>query len=148
MRYVFCRLRSPSRRKKTNIGKWAYFIIQDLSLLDANHPIHLHGHDFYVLAQGSGNFSGGITPLNLNNPPRRDTAILPGNGYLVIGIYTDNPGYVNDPHLQLIQHANHWMGTEHGSCIVISFCMLLKDFLFSSWKESRRSRQSSRIRRR
>jgi FtsP/CotA-like multicopper oxidase with cupredoxin domain len=69
-----------------------YFIIQDVSLLDANHPIHLHGHDFYVIAQGIGFFLEGITPLNLNDPLRRDTAILPGNGYLVIAFYTDNPG--------------------------------------------------------
>lgn len=48
----------------------------------------------YVLAQGKGLFIEGITQLNLNNPPRRDTAILPGNGYLVMAFYTDNPGYV------------------------------------------------------
>ncbi|CZR69308.1 related to Laccase-2 [Phialocephala subalpina] len=80
------------QKKMANIGKWVYFIIQDLSLLDANHPIHLHGHDFYILAQGSGIFVEGAIPLNLNNPPRRDTAILPGNGFLILGFYTDNPG--------------------------------------------------------
>ncbi|KAF8860413.1 laccase precursor [Acephala macrosclerotiorum] len=76
----------------TAVNQWVYFIIQDLSLLNANHPIHLHGHDFYVLAQGSGIFLENLTALNLNNPPRRDTAILPGTGFLVIGFYTDNPG--------------------------------------------------------
>jgi FtsP/CotA-like multicopper oxidase with cupredoxin domain len=75
--------------------KWVYFIIQDLSLLDAFHPFHLHGHDFYVIAQGTGIFVKGITSVNLVNPPRRDTATLPGNGYLVIAFQTDNPGYVN-----------------------------------------------------
>lgn len=30
--------------------------------------------------------------LNLSNPPRRDVAMLPGGGYLVIAFETDNPG--------------------------------------------------------
>jgi hypothetical protein len=81
--------------------KWVYFIIQDYALLDAYHPLHLHGHDFYVLAQGKGIFIKGITPINLKNPPRRDTAIIPGNGYLVIAFYTDNPGYVNFTHSEI-----------------------------------------------
>jgi FtsP/CotA-like multicopper oxidase with cupredoxin domain len=72
--------------------QWVYFIIQDVAALDAFHPLHLHGHDYYILAQGRGLFVKGVTPLNLKNPPRRDTAILPGNGYLVIAFFTDNPG--------------------------------------------------------
>ncbi|XP_044716387.1 multicopper oxidase domain-containing protein [Hirsutella rhossiliensis] len=55
------------------------------------HPIHLHGHDFFVLSQGTGNYSA-ETPLTWRNPPRRDTAMLPGNGFLVIAFETDNPG--------------------------------------------------------
>lgn len=55
------------------------------------HPIHLHGHDFWVLAQGTGNLTA-ATPLCWDNPPRRDTAMLPGNGYLVLSFETDNPG--------------------------------------------------------
>jgi len=76
------------------IRQWVYFIIQDLSFLDAFHPLHLHGHDFYVLSQGSGTFITGVTPVNLINPPRRDTAILPGNGHIVLAFETNNPGYV------------------------------------------------------
>ena len=30
--------------------------------------------------------------LNLNNPTRRDVALLPVNGYLVIGFQMNNPG--------------------------------------------------------
>jgi FtsP/CotA-like multicopper oxidase with cupredoxin domain len=57
--------------------------------IPVTHPIHLHGHDFFVLAQGSNPWDGGV---NTNNPPRRDTAMLVGNGYLLIGFETDNPG--------------------------------------------------------
>lgn len=68
---------------------WTYLVIQ--TTLAVPHPIHLHGHDFSVLAQGSGTYSSSIS-LNLSNPPRRDTAMLPASGYLVLGFETDNPG--------------------------------------------------------
>lgn len=53
--------------------------------------MHLHGHDFYILAQGTGTYSSS-TNLSLTNPPRRDVAMLPASGYLVIAFLTDNPG--------------------------------------------------------
>lgn len=57
-----------------------------------SHPIHLHGHDFWVLAQDTGMYHSGTTALNTVNPPRRDVATLPGNGYLAIAFQLDNPG--------------------------------------------------------
>lgn len=33
-----------------------------------------------------------LSGLNLANPMRRDVAMLPGHGHLVLGFYTDNPG--------------------------------------------------------
>lgn len=56
------------------------------------HPIHLHGHDFWVVGQAVGIFDVATSPLNLINPPRRDVATLPGNGYLAIAFKKDNPG--------------------------------------------------------
>lgn len=52
------------------------------------------GHDFNVLASGSGTFdtSTSLSSLNLSNPPRRDVALLPANGYLVLAFKADNPG--------------------------------------------------------
>ncbi|KAJ6031155.1 hypothetical protein N7540_001887 [Penicillium herquei] len=70
---------------------WVYLhIISDPSA-PGDHPIHLHGHDFYILAQGNSSqpFNGVI---NFTNPPRRDTALLPQGGYLMIAFKTDNPG--------------------------------------------------------
>jgi FtsP/CotA-like multicopper oxidase with cupredoxin domain len=69
--------------------QWIYFVVE--TTLGVPHPIHLHGHDFFVLAQGSGTYSSSTT-LNLSNPPRRDTAMLPASGYLVLAFQTDNPG--------------------------------------------------------
>lgn len=69
--------------------EWYYLIIE--TSLSVPHPIHLHGHDFWELASGTGTYSTNIT-LNTSNPPRRDTAMLPGAGYLVMAFKADNPG--------------------------------------------------------
>jgi hypothetical protein len=68
---------------------WFYLVID--TTLAVTHPIHLHGHDFFILAQGTGTYSSSVA-LNLDNPPRRDVAMLPADGYLVIAFQTDNPG--------------------------------------------------------
>ncbi|XP_057293169.1 LOW QUALITY PROTEIN: uncharacterized protein LOC130621834 [Hydractinia symbiolongicarpus] len=95
-----------------------------------SHPIHLHGHSFYVLkmdyfpqnrttgallkdreqlsadikCNGSKLYCndarwkneswqyGKVPGLNLKNPPRKDTLIIPTGGYAVIRIRSDNPG--------------------------------------------------------
>lgn len=59
------------------------------------HPMHLHGHNFWVLAEGNGTWNGTVT--NPDNPQRRDVQLLQGGtpdspGYLVIEILADNPG--------------------------------------------------------
>ncbi|KAF2661805.1 multicopper oxidase [Lophiostoma macrostomum CBS 122681] len=69
---------------------WVYWVVE--SAIAVPHPIHLHGHDFYILASsGSATYDSSVT-LNLDNPPRRDVANLPAAGYLVIAFKTDNPG--------------------------------------------------------
>ncbi|KAK0107229.1 hypothetical protein ONS95_003931 [Cadophora gregata] len=70
--------------------EWVYFIIETTQAVP--HPIHLHGHDFFVIAQGSGTYDSSTVALTTDNPPRRDTAMLPASGYLVIAFETDNPG--------------------------------------------------------
>ncbi|KAF1998379.1 multicopper oxidase [Amniculicola lignicola CBS 123094] len=75
--------------------QWQYWVIQQDSLTapPIPHPIHLHGHDFYVLDQvANAKWAGDISRLSTNNPIRRDTATLPGGGYLVLAFESDNPG--------------------------------------------------------
>jgi FtsP/CotA-like multicopper oxidase with cupredoxin domain len=72
-----------------NADEWVYIIIETTQTVP--HPIHLHGHDFSILAQAEGTYSSDVT-LTTTNPPRRDVAMLPASGYLVIGFETDNPG--------------------------------------------------------
>ncbi|KAH6696464.1 laccase from botrytis Aclada At 1.67 A resolution [Leptodontidium sp. MPI-SDFR-AT-0119] len=74
------------------VNEWVYFILQDISTLGITHPVHLHGHDSFVIGLGTDIFNASTTPVNLKNPPRRDTASLPGNGWLGLAFKTDNPG--------------------------------------------------------
>ncbi|KAE8341940.1 hypothetical protein BDV24DRAFT_150735 [Aspergillus arachidicola] len=55
--------------------QWFYLDIETRQPI--GHPIHLHGHDFFILAQGQGSWDGSS---RTENPPRRDTAMLPSNG--------------------------------------------------------------------
>ncbi|KAI8511617.1 hypothetical protein Bbelb_107170 [Branchiostoma belcheri] len=90
------------------------------------HPVHIHGHHFYVLDMGfpeydktTGRFlsqntdidcadfrncngrswtnaswqNGGKPGLNTENPPLKDTVIVPVGGYVVLRFRADNPGW-------------------------------------------------------
>ncbi|KAJ5757296.1 uncharacterized protein N7511_005990 [Penicillium nucicola] len=85
---------------------WTYIVIE--TSMSVPHPIHLHGHDFVILAQGSGAYTGDISTLA--TPPKRDTAMLPENGYLVIAFKTDNPG-------AWLMHCHIGWHTEEGFAI-------------------------------
>ncbi|KAL8790997.1 MAG: hypothetical protein Q9195_006071 [Heterodermia aff. obscurata] len=86
--------------------QWVYFVIY----ADNPHPIHLHGHDFAIIAfhenppkkkHPKKHHPKKPKPrpvpdpktYNLTNPPRRDVVMTPQNGgYVVIAFKTDNPG--------------------------------------------------------
>ena len=75
--------------------QWVYLVVH--SPFAQDHPMHLHGHDFWVLAAGYGDFDATKTDaLTLVNAPRRDVAMMPASGYLVIAIKTNNPGVSAD----------------------------------------------------
>ena len=85
-----------------------------------HHPIHMHGHNFAVLAMGYASFDsstgrqgnanpdvkcsnilcskaawrdGKRPPLNLVDPPVRDSVIVPAGGYVVVRFLSNNPGF-------------------------------------------------------
>lgn len=93
MQQLFASEETPDFTKSSGVielpgaHEWVYLMIN--TSIPVAHPIHLHGHDFFVLAQGSNPWDGRVQTVN---PPRRDTAMLVGNGYLLIGFETDNPG--------------------------------------------------------
>ncbi|XP_051138275.1 laccase-12 [Andrographis paniculata] len=76
-------------------GESVQLVLQGTSIFTAeNHPIHLHGYDFYILAEGFGNFnpSRDTAKFNLVDPPLRNTASVPVGGWTVIRFVADNPG--------------------------------------------------------
>ena len=69
----------------------------------AAHPMHLHGHDFALLRQSENSWleeKKNITldcsdeKIKCDNPPRRDVALLPAKGYMIIAFKADNPGSI------------------------------------------------------
>lgn len=82
--------------------KWVYMAIS--SVFAADHPIHLHGHDFWILDQGFGTWNNDTSNFVLDNAPRRDVAMLPASGHLVIAFKTDNPGVSPD---KKVLHQSH-----------------------------------------
>ncbi|KAF9696035.1 hypothetical protein EKO04_006232 [Ascochyta lentis] len=73
-------------------SNWYLWWIQSTAAIQLPHPIHLHGHDFYIVGEGSGTWDGSTAGLTLNNPTRRDTTTMPVGGYLLIAFPADNPG--------------------------------------------------------
>ena len=57
----------------------------------AAHPMHLHGHNFQVLANGIGTWDNSSI-VRPNNPQRRDTHIMGPLGFAVFQWELTNPG--------------------------------------------------------
>ncbi|KAM3588569.1 hypothetical protein VKS41_001011 [Umbelopsis sp. WA50703] len=58
------------------------------------HPFHLHGHTFQIVGTGLGTFDPNNDERNFNieNPTRRDVAVVPRKGWIAIRFVADNPG--------------------------------------------------------
>ncbi|CAI9116407.1 OLC1v1017543C1 [Oldenlandia corymbosa var. corymbosa] len=70
-------------------------VFQGTSVVAAlDHPIHLHGHSFYVIGSGIGNFNEKKDPLsyNLVDPPLMNTIAVPKDGWTTIRFKAKNPG--------------------------------------------------------
>lgn len=78
-----------------NYNSTVQLVYQSTNIFVAeNHPMHLHGYDFFVVGQGFGNYNPITDPLkfNLVDPPRRNTVIAPVSGWVAIRFKADNPG--------------------------------------------------------
>ncbi|KAM7526422.1 hypothetical protein LguiA_016324 [Lonicera macranthoides] len=81
--------------KKVEYNSTVEIIFQNTALIGIeNHPIHLHGFNFYVLAQGFGNYDPVNSPktFNLVNPQERNTIGVPVGGWAVVRFRANNPG--------------------------------------------------------
>lgn len=60
-----------------------------------NHPFHLHGHVFQVVARSeedAGNYAVDTAESVPSVPMRRDTVLIRANGHAVLRFRSDNPG--------------------------------------------------------
>ncbi|XP_015589578.1 L-ascorbate oxidase isoform X2 [Cephus cinctus] len=71
---------------------------------DANHPFHLHGHRFRVVAMEKVGKNvtveevkeldrKGLIRRKLDRAPFKDTVTVPDGGYTIVRFHADNPGY-------------------------------------------------------
>ncbi|CAL4988984.1 unnamed protein product [Urochloa decumbens] len=70
-------------------------VFQSTALLQSNaHPMHLHGYDMFVVAQGLGNHDPekDVVRYNLVNPPLKNTVAVPNLGRAAVRFVADNPG--------------------------------------------------------
>jgi len=84
-----------TKAKKLTFNSTVEIVFQNTALLlGQNHPMHLHGYDFHVLAQGFGNFDNDTdrANFNVNNPQLRNTVGVPLGGWAAIRFRADNPG--------------------------------------------------------
>ncbi|XP_073150299.1 laccase-4 [Henckelia pumila] len=70
-------------------------VLQDTGIIaPENHPLHLHGFNFFALGRGLGNFNPktDVKNFNLVDPVERNTIGVPSGGWVAIRFRADNPG--------------------------------------------------------
>ncbi|KAJ9545289.1 hypothetical protein OSB04_024996 [Centaurea solstitialis] len=86
--------------KRTSLKRLRYnstvqIVLQNTALIGIeDHPMHLHGFNFYVLAHGFGNYNStnATASFNFINPQERNTFGVPVGGWAVIRFRANNPG--------------------------------------------------------
>ncbi|MED6179978.1 hypothetical protein PIB30_005777, partial [Stylosanthes scabra] len=84
-----------TKAKTLKFNSTVQVVLQNTAILGTeNHPIHIHGFNFYVLAQGFGNYNDteDESKFNFVNPQVRNTIAVPVGGWAVIRFRADNPG--------------------------------------------------------
>ncbi|KAF6161001.1 hypothetical protein GIB67_007642 [Kingdonia uniflora] len=99
--------------KRLRYNATVQIVMQNTALLTIeNHPIHFHGHNFYVIGHGFGNYNETRDPKNFNlvNPQERNTIAVPVGGWAAIRFRANNPG-VWFFHCHLDAHLPWGLGT-------------------------------------
>lgn len=92
------------REHLSRITLISLFVVQAANL---SHPFHMHGHVFYVMGMGQAMYQN-VTSINwkivremdrnnrihrcFDKPVRKDTVVIPYNGYAVLRFRANNPG--------------------------------------------------------
>ncbi|KAG6625912.1 putative laccase-9 [Carya illinoinensis] len=103
-----------TRVKVLDYNEEVEIVFQGTTVLDASedHPMHLHGYNFYVVGSGPGNFDNETDPnsYNLVDPPKMTTVSLPKRGWVALRFKASNPG-VWLWHCHLDRHLSWGMNT-------------------------------------
>ncbi|GFY82317.1 laccase/diphenol oxidase family protein [Actinidia rufa] len=95
---------TPPASLQTTNGTKAYrlsynttvqLVLQDTGIITPeNHPVHLHGFNFFAIGKGLGNYNPKKDPkkFNLVDPVERNTIGVPAGGWVAIRFRADNPG--------------------------------------------------------
>ena len=70
-------------------------VFQNTALMQTgSHPMHLHGHNMFVLAQDHGIYDAAkdVAKYNLVDPPVKNTVVVPRLGWIALRFVADNPG--------------------------------------------------------
>ncbi|KAI4356012.1 hypothetical protein L6164_000066 [Bauhinia variegata] len=70
-------------------------VLQDTGIIaPENHPVHLHGFNFFVIGRGIGNYNAtkDQNKFNFVDPVERNTVGVPSGGWVAIRFRADNPG--------------------------------------------------------
>ncbi|XP_076058516.1 uncharacterized protein LOC143035925 [Oratosquilla oratoria] len=109
---------------EVGLGETVEFVLVDIGYANlANHPFHLHGYNFYVVAQKKMGWfisldqikamdKAGLIHRKLDNPVLKDTVSIPDGGYTVIRFTADNPGW-------WFMHCHLLLHTEMGMSMVL-----------------------------
>lgn len=102
------------------------------NLDDGSHPVHLHGHSFYVLSSYKAEGRSGwgsynpyedepLAPKNVVNPLRKDTVSVPRRGHVVIRVKTNNVGiWMMHCHMLVHMGTGMAMGLQIGEWVDVA----------------------------
>ncbi|MBA0851154.1 hypothetical protein Goshw_014348 [Gossypium schwendimanii] len=98
--YTSTQVTNFATKQGTRLYRLAYndtvqLVLQDTGMITPeNHPLHLHGFNFFEVGRGLGNFNPKEDPkkFNLVDPVERNTIGVPSGGWTAIRFRADNPG--------------------------------------------------------
>ncbi|XP_012087905.1 laccase-4 [Jatropha curcas] len=87
--------KNGTRVYKLKYNETVQLVMQDTGIIaPENHPVHLHGFNFFAVGRGIGSYNPKTDPQNFNlvDPPERNTIGVPTGGWVAIRFRADNPG--------------------------------------------------------
>lgn len=86
---------SGTKLYRVKFNETVQVVLQDTGIIaPENHPVHLHGFNFFAVGKGLGNYNPKTDPkkFNLVDPVERNTIGVPAGGWVAFRFRADNPG--------------------------------------------------------